>query len=245
MQNVKSFCYGALAFEKDEDIGIISVERARSAPKGKAYMEVIVSFKDSNARDIALARGPYLAEYRDQDNKPTCGIRLHIPPHLMTAFKTLESYGYYLKNEHREDIRKYIKFDEYDETLFLQVKHAKDDEWLTFTPEQAKRELYQKNEKRVQKSHLHRSPAWKGREFVEATRRLNRSSGGAEGGNGGGVGRGWSGATGGFGRGPGGAAGSGGDGKKRREEDRIDEMETGEEYQSKRTWNPPPRTGQF
>ena len=77
---------------------------------------------------------------------------------MMTAFKTLEAYGYYLKNEHREDVKKYIKFDEFDESLYLQVKHTKDDDWVTFTPEQAKRELNLKNDRKVQRSHLYKTP---------------------------------------------------------------------------------------
>ena len=140
------------------DLGITSVVRAKSAPKGRAYLEVIATFRDTNARDYLFSRGSYLASYRDVEGRPTCGIRLHIPSHLMNGFKTLEAYGVDLKRMHKNKLRKYIKFDEVEEDLFLQVKHDDDEGWMTFTPSQAKREKAEKNVRKVIKSNIHKSP---------------------------------------------------------------------------------------
>ena len=101
--------------------------RAKSAPKGQAYLEVIVTFRDNASRDNIFGRGSNLAEYKDSRNRPTCGIRLHIPAHLMGSFKTLEAYGVELKRQHGRKLRKYVKFDEVVEDLFLQIKHDDDE----------------------------------------------------------------------------------------------------------------------
>ena len=77
----------------------------------------------------------------------------------MGSFKILESLGNDLKREHRRKLRKYVKFDETEEDLFLHVKHDDDDSWLTFTPTEAKEELNKKNYKKVTKSNIHRTPS--------------------------------------------------------------------------------------
>ena len=119
-------------------------------------MEVIVTFRDNYARDNIFSKGVNLAEYKDIQNRPTCGIRLHIPAHLMNAFKTLEAYGVELKRQHRNKLRKYIKFDEAEEDLYLQIKHDDDDSWITFTPREAKKELAAKNVRKIIKSNIHK-----------------------------------------------------------------------------------------
>ena len=89
--NLKEFCYNALGFPESDDLGIVSAVRAKSAPKGQAYLEVIATFRDAGMRDAVFSRGSNLASYKDDGNKPTCGIRLHIPAHLMGGFKSLEA----------------------------------------------------------------------------------------------------------------------------------------------------------
>ena len=82
-----------------------------------------------------------LAEYRDSNNKPTAGIRLDIPAHLMGRFKVLESFGFALKRRHGQSFRKHIKFDEFDSTLFIQVGIRKEEEemqWTDYTANEAR-----------------------------------------------------------------------------------------------------------
>ena len=118
-----------------------------------------MGFKDAYYRDDFFSRGPMLAEHRDHQGKPTCGIRLHIPAHLMSSFKTLEQYGYELKNKHGNEIKKHIKFEDYDGTLFLQVKHRNDKDWLNFSVEQARSELKGGNDRRIKMSNIHKVPS--------------------------------------------------------------------------------------
>ena len=113
-----------------------------------------MTFEDKYARDEILGRGPMLADYRDEERRPTCGLRFHIPGHLMSSFKILESFSFHLRNKHNGELSKYIKFDEHDLSLFLQVRHKKENEWITFTVEQAKVEMDKNNAIRAQRSRL-------------------------------------------------------------------------------------------
>ena len=82
---------------------------------------------------MTCSRGPMLMQYRDIVNKPTAGIRLDIPAHLMGVFKTLETFGFSLKRRHGRDFRKYIKFDEFSESLYIQVGFKKEGEEMNCT----------------------------------------------------------------------------------------------------------------
>ena len=99
-----------------------------------------MEFEDGNTRDNMLMRGPMLASYRDGKGRPTAGIRLHIPGHLMGVFKTLESFGHYLRNKHGNAFCKHIKFDEFDCSLFIQVGMKRENEktdWTNYTAVEA------------------------------------------------------------------------------------------------------------
>ena len=157
---VVEFCHKALMMSPSTDLGVETVERARSSPRGLPFLETIVVFVDSFARDRVFAGGPQLAGFRDEQRKPTCGIRLQIPGHLMPQFKALESYAYTQRNNHGPgDVKKHIKFDDASGNLFLQLKHFKDNDWINISYEKAKREQDKCNELREKKSHLFKPPA--------------------------------------------------------------------------------------
>ena len=101
-ENFRIFCQDALLLGKStiSELGIETVERTRSSPRGRPFLEIIVTFADNFARDRVFSCGPQLSEYRDEDGKPTCGIRLQIPGHLMGQFRTLESYAFAQRNQH-------------------------------------------------------------------------------------------------------------------------------------------------
>ena len=66
MQAVVVFCCQALGAPRKDQLGIVSAKRVKSAPRGTAYMEVVVEFEDSNSRDYILMKGPMLSMYRDE-----------------------------------------------------------------------------------------------------------------------------------------------------------------------------------
>ena len=224
IKNIKEFCTGALGCPASEDLGLISAVRAKSAPKGRAYLEVIATFRDNRARDYIFSRGSNLASYKDSSNRPTCGIRLHIPAHLMNNFKILESYGVDLKRKHKHMIRKYIKFDEQVEDLFLSVKHDNDPDWLSFTPADAKREMNAKNIRNVSRSIIHGSPTALNEE--ETARLGTRRT--AFGKRMGGLGSGQA------------AQASGSGGAAGQEEEEMEHDDEQEQHNVK-AWNPPPK----
>ena len=126
-------------------------------------MEVVAVFEDSYSRDYILMRGPMLSEYRDAKMKPTAGIRLDIPNHLMGVFKTLESFGFALRRKHGGQLKKHIKLDEFSETLYIQVGIKKDDDsqtdWTDYTAEEAKNGLKQLNAKKAPRFDFLASPS--------------------------------------------------------------------------------------
>ena len=142
-ESVIAFCCQALGAPRRDELGIEKVTRVKSAPRGVAHMEVVVDFVDNYARDDILMRGPMLSEYRDSTNKPTAGIRLDIPSHLMGIFKTLESFGFALKRRYGEKLKKHIKFDEFDHTLYIQVglKEESETNWTDYSAEEARNGL--------------------------------------------------------------------------------------------------------
>ena len=124
-------------------------------------MEVVVVFADTYARDDILSRGPMLSEYRSNTNKPTAGIRLEIPGHLMGSFKTLEAFGFALKRRHGDEFKKHIKFDEYAGNLFIQAGIKKGEEavqWTSYTVEEARDGLKKLNAKKGPRFDLLASP---------------------------------------------------------------------------------------
>ena len=95
-----------------------------------------------------------LADYRDDEGKPASGLRLHVPGFLMSSFKVLENFAFQLRKRHNGELTKYIKFDEFERNLYLQVRHKRETEWIVFTPEQAKKELDKENGQKAQRSRL-------------------------------------------------------------------------------------------
>ena len=147
---LEDFCVKALGARR-ESLHIDSVRRVKSAPRGVAHMEVVAVFSDSYARDDILTRGPMLSDFHDEENKPTAGLRLEIPSHLMGAFKTLEAFAYSLKRRHGPSLRKHIKFDEFVQNLYIQVGIKEEDkvmDWTTYTPDEARDGLKKLSAKR-------------------------------------------------------------------------------------------------
>lgn len=102
------------------------------------YNEVIVKFADKEKRDLVASRGIKLAPYVDEKNKPTCGMRLQVPTRdLLPTFNMLNRYGFHLRRNEGENKKNNVRFDDYKQSLYLQVKLKNDKrgEWLTYDPD--------------------------------------------------------------------------------------------------------------
>ena len=72
----------------------------------------------------------------------------------MSTFKTLENFAFQLKKRNNGDLTKYIKFDEFQRSMYLQVRHRRESDWITFTAEQARREMDKENNQKTQRSRI-------------------------------------------------------------------------------------------
>lgn len=113
--------------------------------KQKIKNEVIVRFTTVQTRDMIVSYAPNLRDWRDQDGSAqnSTGLRLEIPDHLMSVFKTLERYGYYLKDKYKEGLRRHIRFDDFNYSLVLDYALPGEDVWERVDFETAREELRQ------------------------------------------------------------------------------------------------------
>lgn len=107
---------------------------AKTRTKGRITDEVRMLFKDVKTRDMVYSYAINLANKRDR-----AGMRLEVPGHLLGQFKTLERYGRQLKQEHGQNIKWHIKYDDPELSMFLNVKLG-DEGWNKITFDTAREE---------------------------------------------------------------------------------------------------------
>lgn len=141
-----TFFEGALQIpsERVKDMGIEGIERIKQSHKLEIYNEVKVTFTDFRTRDWIVSKGKCLAKYVNEEGKPTVGFRLDVPDFLAGDFKALEDYGFSMRSTHGRLTRRYIKYDEEEYSLFMELRLPESPVWLRITPELA-RELKQQN----------------------------------------------------------------------------------------------------
>ena len=68
-------------------------------------------------------------------------------------------YAFAKRNMHgKGNVKKHIKFDDSAGGLFLQMKHFKDNEWISISYEAAKIEVDKNNENKAKRSHIFKDP---------------------------------------------------------------------------------------
>ena len=139
--NFRKFMIGALQIcaQDISKLGILRVIRSDLPPHTQAYNEVLVIFKDLRQRDYVYMKSRLLAKYIDPETrKPTAGFRMEIPDYLMSTFKLLEEVGYQLRDEYGERLRKYIKYDDNNISLYMEVRFPEERRWFRMSPRAAK-----------------------------------------------------------------------------------------------------------
>ena len=123
-EEVGDFLHDTLAIRTD-DVGQNDIELV-SRVQGSGIVaengEALVTFFDKKKRDLVLTHSPSLASKVDSDNRPTAGIRLEIPPELNDTFRLLTRFGARLRARHGTGTKKHIKFDDFNASLFVNVK---------------------------------------------------------------------------------------------------------------------------
>ena len=117
---------------------LAEIIRVRSSPKNAVYMEALVTFKDQMERDFYFAKAKHLAPYRDESGAPTAGIRMDIPEYFSATFTSLNNHGYEIKKANGPDTKRYVKYDEENLSLYLEVRLPGATKWTRIRPEQAR-----------------------------------------------------------------------------------------------------------
>ena len=135
--------------------------------------EVLVAFKDAQLRDTIIGRSGMLSEMvnKQENNRPTAGIRVVVPEHMRRVGKLLGEYGRRIRHKHK-GTKHHIKFDDAEHCLFLNVKLQGDNFWSRVYEENA--ETWIKQMRREEASRLNKHLNKVGDE--ERTRPLSASS---------------------------------------------------------------------
>jgi hypothetical protein len=130
-EKVGIFIHETLGID-EEDVRQEQLERVRRVKTGRRNIskdEVSVLFYERGVRDIVAKSAPKLADFFDQEGKPTAGIKLEVPAHLMGDFSILQSHGHDLRTKFGKDFKRHFKFDDARELIYLEVKLPGEDKW--------------------------------------------------------------------------------------------------------------------
>ena len=138
--SLKGFLFRVLKINQEDMgcLGIQWVERIRTAPRSKIKDEVRITFSSQFFRDEFASKGRLLGAEIDQEGRPTAGFRLDIPDFLAGDFKLLNEYGFRMRNVHGKETKKYIKYDDDQFSLFLELKLPQADSFIRIGPDLAR-----------------------------------------------------------------------------------------------------------
>lgn len=98
-------------------------------------------FNDRRVRDLVMMGSINLATKVNANGRPTAGLLLEIPRHLDDTFRLLARFGTLLRARHGEGTKRHIKFDDFNGSLYTNIKLPGDLEWTRISPEMAKKDL--------------------------------------------------------------------------------------------------------
>ena len=133
-----NFVYRTLGVPEDElPQSCVETVRRLTSPRrsGPVRDEVLVVFTTSASRDLVARHSPNLSNKRNQEGKPTAGVRMQIPDHLNSLFKKLERHGHALRAKHGDGLKRHIKFDDDERSLFLGVRLPGEEKWTKLSAE--------------------------------------------------------------------------------------------------------------
>ena len=119
-------------------LAVQEITRAKPTSNTQVHDEIIVTFSDARDRDKIYRKAGKLAPYRDEHGKPTAGFRQEVPTFLISAHKLLTETGFQLKRQHGKQLRWYIKYDDEDYCLYLEVKMPESGSWQRLSPSAAR-----------------------------------------------------------------------------------------------------------
>ena len=111
------------------DVDVIRARRTRQPRRAPTQHEVAVVFLDKHVRDVVASHGKNLACFTDEKGASTAGVRLEYPGFLGRDFRDLDWYGREMRQRHGKGTRRNIKFNDDDNTLYLDICLPGDDFW--------------------------------------------------------------------------------------------------------------------
>lgn len=103
--------------------------------------EAVVVFRDKRVRNLVMSHSVNLAGSIDGRGKPTAGTRIELPPELRDTFRLLSRFGTRLRARHGEGTKRHVKFDDFEGSLYVNIKLPGDESWTRISPEMARLDL--------------------------------------------------------------------------------------------------------
>ena len=138
-KNVRTFIHEKMKVPSSEmdESQICEIRRVRTSRNSGTVEEVLVVFRDIEARDLVASYAKNLAPFT-RDGRPTAGMRTEVLSHLRGVYNLLQSHGYRLRQRYGDQLRRTIKFDEFNRSFYLSVKLPDEDDWSRISPETAR-----------------------------------------------------------------------------------------------------------
>ena len=97
--------------------------------------DVLVIFVNLESRDFIMGFARNLAEAVDREGNPLARLRMDIPVHLMSVFRLLENHGLKMKKKYGRDFKRHIRYDDSDQSPYLNVRIPGETTWTRIGPE--------------------------------------------------------------------------------------------------------------
>ena len=146
------------------------MRRTRQPRKSSVNFEVAVVFIDKHVRDLVASNGKNLSDYKNEEGWPTARLRLEYPSSLGKVFRDLDWYGREMQVKHGPGTRRNIKFNDAEETMYIDVCLPSESYWHRIPHSEASqyREKVMSERARVSRISLERGPTQ--RTATEVTR---------------------------------------------------------------------------
>ena len=99
-----------------DDFDFEQLKRLAQPRRSKIHKEVLVRFRNAQARDVAQSYALNLAE-----SAGNAGLRLEVPDHLRGLFRRFETHGAALRNKYGS-VKRAVRFDDENMSLTMDVK---------------------------------------------------------------------------------------------------------------------------
>ena len=131
-----------------DDIELVSRIIDSSLRNAPDRQEVLVTFFDKAVRDTVFSHSINLSGLVDGSGNPTAGLCLEIHKDLESTIRFLSRFGTRLRARLGAGTKRHIKFDDFNGSLYTNIKLPGDETWTRVSPKTAQEDL-QASERRI------------------------------------------------------------------------------------------------